>query len=306
MMKKSAYIITKPLQYINATNIPDDSVKDCLLINYFANVDEFHQNVKQFSRNWNQILKFKNRYLALIYVLFRKRKYSKLFVDTDFAIVNRLILYTLYPVKIYVYEEGFGNYRKTIRLNNTIRQKTINFFDSYLGYNHLGGFNRTKGIYLYHPDIFLKLVSPNTKKQVLPFKTGFQQHLTILPEISTLFPTQILQKIKGKDVLIYLTSWEINSKYIEIMQKYPDHIKILKPHPHIKNKTGIEKYFDITITNSLPAEILIAEIANNSNTLIIVHQTSSAMLYFQNIPNFKEYNLSNNNFQNIFETIKSK
>jgi hypothetical protein len=306
MMKKSAYIITKPLQYINATNIPDDSIKDCLLINNFQNTEGFSENIKKYSSRWNKVIVFKNRFVALLFILFKRNKYEKLFIDSDFGTLNRIILLFLYSISVYVYEEGFGNYRKTIRTRKTLRDRLLGKIDNFLGSKHIGSFYLTKGIYLYNHNAFLNLVSPINRKQLLQFKSNFQQHLTSLPEISILFPTHILKKIKEKDVLLYLTSWEVNQKYLEIIQNYPKHIKILKPHPHIKNKTGIERYFDITITNSLPAEILIAEIANNSNSLLIIHQGSSALLYIKNSEKIKEINIdSNTKYIQILEEIKS-
>lgn len=41
MAKKSAYLITKPLQYINATNIPDKNKKICFLIDDFKDSEFF-------------------------------------------------------------------------------------------------------------------------------------------------------------------------------------------------------------------------------------------------------------------------
>jgi hypothetical protein len=305
MKKKSAYLITKPLQYINATNIPDDLDKDCFLVDYFSDSNIFFKNIQKYSTNWCQILHFKNKYSALFYILNRKKSYEKIFLDSDFGLLYRIILLLYWNVKIYVYEEGFGTYRKKIRESKTLKDKVLLKIDTLLGQNYIGGYRRTKGIFLYHPEAFSKLVAPSSKKELLNFKTKFHEHLETLHEVSILFPEDLRKRTKGKDVLLFLTSWKIESGYRDILKKYNNHLKILKPHPHIKNNIGIEEDFDITVRNSLPAEILIAELGAYSRSLIVIHQNSSALMYITNIETIKEINISDEKLSTYNEIIKT-
>ncbi|WP_320113084.1 hypothetical protein [Draconibacterium orientale] len=304
MKKKSAYIITKPLQYINATNIPDKFFKDCFLVDSFSNSASLFKKIQKYSNHWDNIYIRKNRYLAITSILINKRKYKNLYTDTDFGIFNRLLLLSLYPINIFVYEEGIGSYKKEIREKNSIFQKALISLDSLLGKNYFAGFKRSKGIYLYQPYVYKEIVCPNTDKQVLKFDKDFFKHISNFREIPKIFPfpENLSQIIVGKKVIVYLTSWEIDYKFLEIFSNYPDFIKILKPHPHLKKPTGIEKHFDFLVKNSIPAEIFLTRIVKLSCSTILIHQGSSFVIYLDGIEKLRVYNLADEKFENIFDS----
>lgn len=293
-MCKSAYIITKPLQYINATNILDENIKDCFLIVTFKNADIFYTNIVKYSTYWENIYYFKNRTKALFNILFRLKKYNKVYLDSDFGFFIRIILLLFFNKNVFVYEEGYGTYRANIRDKKNIKNKLFLSIDRVLGKNYIGGFFNTKGIYVYNPDAYLKLVSPNSKKIIFKFKNSFREHLTNYEEFNSIFNFDDINKIEGENVILYLTDWEINDNYINIISQYDGYFKILKPHPHIKNSIRIEKDFDYIIDNFIPAEILIEKILQNSNKLILIHQNSSALIYFSNYDKLKVINIENN------------
>ena len=47
MKKKSCYIVTKPIQYINATNIEDDNDKDCFITDTFFDANKFAKEMQK-------------------------------------------------------------------------------------------------------------------------------------------------------------------------------------------------------------------------------------------------------------------
>ncbi len=295
-MNKSAYIITTPLQYINATNIPDQSPKECFLIKGFKNSETFYNEIKKANVFWERIHYFQNKSEALGYIINNKKSYQKLFLDSDFGIRITFSFFQLRSLIIYTYEEGYGSYRP-IRKKDNFKDIIGRFVYSQLGCkNWIGGNRFTKGIYLYYPNVFRSLIEKN-KKELFSFNLPFSVHLNRLPELS-FFSEQIKPELfSGKRVLVYLTSWTINPKISAVLNEYPDYLKILKPHPHLKSK-DVEGYkFDIVYDNSIPAEILIPKILHVAKKIVIVHENSSALIYL-NSDQITAINISNSTIGN--------
>lgn len=304
-MKKSAYIITKPLQYINATNISDTSDKVCLLVDSFSNSKKLLQSIKNYSNHWVDFYWFGNRNNAFFYLLKNKNKFDKIFTDSDNGIITRLFLFLLYPIKISVYEEGFGNYRNELRQKHKNYKKVLNYIDSLMGKNYLGGSNRTGAIYLYHPNAFLKLVDAKPQQKLLKFNLDFYTHLLSLKEIIGLFSYDFKSNIKGKNVIIYLSARKIDNSYKNYLEKSPGFYKVLKPHPEFKNVLGIEKEFDVVVANEVPAELLITNILKEATSLLIIHHGDTTVLNLMSVTKLKEINISENIMvKERFEEIK--
>lgn len=305
-MNKSAYIITTPLQYINATNIPDKSIKECFLIKGFKNSRVFYDEIKKTSSQWQSIHYFQNKKEALKYIIINKNNYQNLFLDSDFGIKITFSFFLLRTLNIYTYEEGYGSYR-TIRKKNNFKDIFRRFVYLLLGgKNWIGGNRFTKGIYLYHPNVFRNLIKQN-KKELFAFSFPFNVQLNNLPELS-FFSQQInTETYRGKNVLIYLTNWTIYPRITSILNEYPDYLKILKPHPHLKSKNVGEYNFDKVYDNSIPAEILIPKILAVAEKIVLVHENSSVLIYLNsnqittiNISDFKVENLQYNTIMKNF------
>lgn len=293
-MKKSAYIITKPLQYINASNIEDDSDKVCMIIDNFSNSKQFVEKIKEYSKHWEEIQFFENRKKCLNYILKNKKMFDKLYMDTDMGLSTRLRLIRLYSVEINVYEEGFGNYRGKIRDNKRIKDCLIGLIDRFLGRNYLGGFCRTKHIFLYHKNAFLKLVDENPKQKIKGFKRNFFNHLMSLKEITYAFPNELKSEDIGEKVLVFLTARKIDDDYKNELVKYENFYKILKPHPELSNRTKIEADFDYIVEAFVSAELLIAELLESEKQIIILHHGDTTILNLPTVYDFKEINISKN------------
>ncbi|MGG5905503.1 hypothetical protein, partial [Sphingobacterium daejeonense] len=77
--------------------------------------------------------------------------------------------------------------------------------------------------------------------------------------------------------------WEINPNINEILNRYPNYYKILKPHPHIKeqNLKIFQDNFDLQIRGGNMVEFLISDLLQVSNDLIVVHSGSGALMHFK-------------------------
>jgi hypothetical protein len=303
--KKSVYIITKPLQYINATNIPDELEKDCFLVDLFYNTENFYLNVKKHSVHWKNIKVFKSRYNALLKIIRHRKSYDKLYIDSDFGILITVLFLILGKIRIYTYEEGFGSYR-FIRNNLSIVDKIKSTIYSFLGCeNWIGGNVFTTGSYLYYPEAFKKLIG--NKKEIHFFKKKFISHLSGLKEINHYYDSVNFERFRNQNVIVYLSTWEINPNVNKILKNYMDYIKVLKPHPHIKEQVDFQNLYDVKISNSLPAEYFLTQLYNVCKNLVIIHENSSALVYLAPF-NIKEINISESylklDYTNILDTIK--
>lgn len=292
MIKKSIYIVTKPLQYINASNIEDDSIKTCLIVDEFSKSEKFIDKVKEYSNYWSEVLFFKKRKEALFYVLSNKKKYNKLYIDSDSGVTIRLLLILLLPLEINVYEEGFGNYRRELRGRQTFFDKIIYPIDRLMGKTYLGGFYGTKHIFLYHKLSFLNLVDKNPRQTIKLFRRSFFEHLLTLKEITFAFPNDLLDLVDGCDVVIYLTARKIDYAYRSKLKKLKGYKKILKPHPEFKVETNIEGDFDYVCESFLTAELLIAKVVENAKKIVILHHGDTTLLNLLGECNFVEVNVS--------------
>lgn len=308
MTKKSCYIVTKPIQYINATNIEDINDKDCYITNTFSDAEKFAIEMKDLSNHWKNIFIVRTKHRALINVLRRKSEYSNLYLDSDVGIILRLLLVLLYPIKIYVYEEGLASYIPEVRQ----KVRFINVFkfliDFFLGKNWSGGSFRTEGIYVYHPNAFKTLVNKSIKIQILPFKKPLINHLNSLPDIRNFYSQDKFDYLKGKNILLYLTSWTLNPLYEELYHMYPNFIKIIKLHPHIKKESVPNElfHFDYYPDSTIPAEILISTFIELAEKIVIIHEGTAAMLNFVGEDKIIEYNIANAKYNEIYMKIKNE
>jgi hypothetical protein len=303
--KRSAFIITKPLQYINATNIYDNNSKELYIIPNFNNFIVFFNAIKNKSNIWDSIFIRKTKEIALIRLVIKQRSYSRIYLDSDFGILLRFILFFFLKVKIFVYEEGIASYTNDIRVDSNLKCKVRTFLDKLLlGDTWSGSSYKTVGIYLYHKDVFLKLLNYNIgNKNILSFNKNYLEHLVEIKEIEFLYEKINFNNYIGKDILLYLTAGNINKDVYKILLKYPNFYKILKLHPFHKDIFDVK--FDESIDSSLPAELLISKINLLANSIIVVHESSAAILNIINDVKFSDINIGDVDYAVKFNHLRN-
>ena len=75
-----------------------------------------------------------------------------------------------------------------------------------------------------------------------------------------------------------------------MFEEYPDYVKILKPHPNQKESVNKSQY-DFIIDNDVLVELFIIESLKVFDEIIVVHQDSSALEYFNKIENLTSINI---------------
>jgi hypothetical protein len=277
-MKKSAFIISKPIQYVNATNIPDTDSRQCFLVNEFYNVEKFKSLVEQETSYWQHVSIYETKLDAVKYVIRHKDEFSRLYIDSDFGIVLNFYLKKLGPVEVYTYEEGYASY-SFIRKSATFKDRFKAWVAGLLQLeNWVGAHPATKGMYLYQPEKFQKTIG--NYKPIYAFRKPFMEHIFALDEIKALLGNIQEEVFADKNVLLYLTSWNVHPAFEEYMDKGTFDYRVIKPHPHIKHHITFSQ-FDLVVDNYIPAEVLIRAIMAHCRTLTILHEGSFALEYFQ-------------------------
>lgn len=301
MKNSSAYIITKPLQYINSRNIPDSFKKDLYIIDNFLDCDNFKGSILKSEYNpWNSILKFKTKERALIYIIIFKSRYSRIFIDSDFGIVLRFLLNFLNQSSICVFEEGFASYVPQLRSTRGLKNNIFSLIDRLQGgFNWSGGYKHTKLIYLYNTKLF-EFKIPECKKQLMSFARDFTSNLSEIRELNEYYSEigNLINTLSNKQVFLYLSGYSINNQFQSISEQYPSYVKLLKPHPNMKIVE--DGKFDLIIRSNILAEILVIKLLNVVDKLVLVHEGSFGMLNIPIDSKIKEYIIGEDDFIQYF------
>lgn len=279
-MTKSFSLVSKPLQYFNVTNIEDGIAhKICLIVDIFYNAKSFFNNIKN-QNYWNEVVFFSSSYDAYQWLKNNVSDKDFLYIDSDYGLKKTIWLSKINSKNIFVYEEGTGSYRNDLIKITHANYLMMSFLKLIGIKEHMGGGRYTKGIVIYDVEKHERMI-PEYSKTRKSFKREFMQHVPIIKHhFSNTIDNnrEILQGILSKKILLYITSWEYNANVDTIMSQYPDHIKIIKPHPHIKiiyNQTN----FDYIFSNDVFIEIFIINAIEVCKEIIVLHENSSAMQY---------------------------
>lgn len=279
-MGESYFVVTKPLQYFNATNIADQALlKVCIIVDLFYKSEEFYQNI-QSNKYWSRVLFFSTSLEAYSWLAKNIKGNDTLYIDSDYGLKKTLWLSKIKSKNIYVYEEGTGSYRNDLIKIGQPR-KILRLLLRIIGIKeHMGGGKYTKGIIIYDLGLHVERI-PEYNKMRINFKTKFINHVTVIKNhfsYQTEKNSGITAAVSSKKILLYLTSWEYNSKVDAVLASYPDHVKILKPHPHIKN-TPVKTNFKYTLSSDVFVELFILNIIDACEEIVVLHENSSAMQY---------------------------
>ncbi|GAB3421205.1 hypothetical protein [Niabella aquatica] len=301
----SVFVVSKPLQYFNTTNIDDSNSKILLIIDGFKEASTFFIQVQKKSNYWDEVLFFANSSKAFDWLFQNRNIIQTLYLDGDYSLSVLKVLRKLKNVDIYVYEEGVGTYENNLKMTTTrnlvknftlfTRLKVYAFIFLYklIGLKNFQGGNKfTKGIIVYNVERH-KICVPEFRKKRKTFKVPFVEHLSTCVDRDILYTMNInlLDKVRGRKVLLYLTSWTINPAISKVLDKHLGYISIAKPHPHIKGekrKKLEELGFNYISEGRDLVEFLLNDILLRCEELLVVHENTSALAYFKNNPKLRQ------------------
>lgn len=286
-MEVSVFFVSKPIQYFNATNIEDNNMKILFIINGFNKAEDFFNKVSAL-KYWHEVRFFED--FPAAFNSLADFTWHRLYLDSDYGYSKHKFLRNYGNMEVFIYEEGVGTYTNSLRkviegnlklysLKDRFRSLFLTFIYSLIGNkDYLGGHKLTRGVYVYdrakHRASF-----PNFNKEIKSFKDTFVKHLHNEEVKSVLYGEDY--KIEKVNVLLYLSTWVYNSKIEPYLQQFKGYRKLIKPHPYLREiPNDVKAKFDDFIKGEFLVEYLIDDLIQQCDELIIIHEGTSAMLYF--------------------------
>ena len=280
MKKIDLFLCTKPLQYLNALNIPyknNGHDKILLVVGQFYQAESFVENIKKSDDHWDQVLYFKSNLAAYFYIFCHNVKNLYIRYDNGTFIA---IMYYIKHYNLYLMEEGAATYLDYYFKKNKVRK----FFDDILGASsYLGHSTYLKGAYVYYTEFYKS--RKNVKYDVLPFKYGFleaiESKFDFFLSISQTEDLSFLD-ISDSRILVYVTDWIINDKIIDLISKDKSlYDKVyIKPHPHILSSQSTFPCGVDLIQTNLMIEFIFYKWLKNNNKITVYHEGTSAVFYY--------------------------
>lgn len=283
------FVVTTPLQYLNALNIETSGERIIFLLSGFANSEKFYSEIVE-KGNWNKTYYFYDYNKMFQQVISSVEKKDKLFIDSDYGMVTNRKLKHIKTKDIYVYEEGIGAYRSDLISRDNGWLKT-NILKTLGNKEFFAGSKYVKGIYIYDHQRHKTLV-PNFSKERLHFKNDFSVQLE--NNIESFISRDLIERYKElfmkQEVILYITNWNYNLKiedYIEnlIKKEEKNRLLILKPHPHFKDFEKINLKYDDVVSGEVLVEILFVLLKKYSNNFLVLHENSSSLQYYSTLNN---------------------
>lgn len=283
-MERHIYIASKPLQYFNIRNIVDKECKahkTLIILEIFIDSETFTRSIREYDDTWDEVVYLTHKYKEYVYLLFHKC--DKLYVELDASFVLGVLSALGRYKQMYIYEEGYGSYRRDRWGNAKGLKKWINRLTG-VG-DRVTGFSRfLTGQYLYLPGLYQKLFEGYEKKLCSfrkPFLTHLRDEQDLFLKLSKGYET--FASIKNRRIGIYLTTHEINTAILEeILSKQSEFDMLyVKPHPHLRDLSLFGQYRMNMIRSNIMVEYILLCLIGNGNEVTVYHENSTSVIWFQ-------------------------
>lgn len=279
---KSVYVVTKPIQLLNSLNIKDDNNKT-IYVTPFANRYSFVENARK-AYPTIKFVEHKSKTICILTILLKQYNIVRVYLDSDFGLLVRFMLFFLVIPKYYIFEEGYASYSH-LRYPSNMKDKVFLFIQKYLRIkNYIGSGIHCGGLYLYDKPYY-KTMLPESSIKLLDFEMDYLSYIKQSPLLSIYNEKVEMQMFEHRNVIIYLTSWDVDNRINQILQKtiYKDYLKVLKPHPHImENSLYTSIVHDVLLSPEVIFEYFLINILDKANMVIVYHHGSFALHYFNN------------------------
>ncbi len=289
-----AFLITKPLQYMNLKAVTLDSSAFNLLIviNAFSDADKFTDYLRKSDPAWDMIGFFDQEEAAQASLL-RITKLAAYWNAMDYGVKNNFFMRELHQrnCRIRLIEEGVGNYVKSnlafaiyhpfLAKHRWISKLCFEWvrelFHRLSGCGN--GINSSKWseeIYLYYPQYpHIPCLSRSVLRK---FEFSPVENFKRLGNFFDCSAYPWLDKIQNQKVLILSTSWDGTAVYDDNDLKNYD-VLIVKYHPHLKDKQSCGENQVKYLAGSLPTEILAIKLLNQGCTITMRAKFTSSFVY---------------------------
>ena len=283
-MSRDVYVCSKPLQYFNVRNIDYESTareKVLVIIGFFRDAHSFFEKVKQLDDSWTEVLYFDSMFQFDRYLFTHPAE--TLFAEIDVSFIYGIFHKLSRFKRMYVFEEGFGAYRNRMDDSKGLKRK-INQWTG--AGDHVGYAKFLTGQYLYKPDLYRQLY-PDYAKELRSFRRPFMERLREELPMFLNFSTghEEFLTLRGKSIGIYITNHEINEKILATLEAERERFDLIyvKLHPHIQETIALKDHPVKIIQSNIMVEFLFILLLDNGNKLTIFHESSTSIIWFQNL-----------------------
>lgn len=277
-MKTDVFVCSKPLQYLNAKNIPHNSNHKRVLVimpQFHEGVD-FINKVRKYDMDWDVVVCAKTVLDSYKYIFVHH--VDNLYMGFDNGTVLGAII-VLKRINFFFFEEGNGMYVEY----PYIKSKFKYFIDSLLGVSKYVGHSKyIKEAFVYEVERYKKArsVSYPVRSFEIPILDAIDKYSDLFTLISSDSPIDYMN-IVNSNILLYLTEWSVNplimSDIKDMKQNYD--FVFIKPHPHI-----LDFQCDIDnvkiIRSNIMVEFILSRWLKGNNTISIIHSGTSALEYY--------------------------
>lgn len=304
---KKAFLISRPIQYANVLNIPCENklAKVLLVVETFSNSQNFIIEQK-INKRWEEVHSFPSVYEAVNWLINNKTQFKEFYTFSDNGIRLQYLFFRLRSIDIYIYEEGAATYVKRFyRKVSLLDIPYIIYFRCLSARKSIGTYPLLKGIFVYRPDIY-KMTKPFIRTPVLKFKSDFFIHLNNCEDL-TEFTYLEGFNFKDKNIVLYLTGWQVNEAAIRLIleKKSQGFFTIIKPHPHLDKSKNLQDIADLVIQNNVFAELIIQKLANESHSVYVIHDNSTSVLNFLQDERIIEINIGETEKSSWYRDVQS-
>ena len=308
MKKTEEFVITKPLQYINARNLVRQLGvlrPKLVILDYFSDSFEFYLRVRDIDPVWGEVEYYSSRLSYLAKKLTKFRLFNQIYVDSDIY-KDSIVNFLLSPFKrVNLYEEGYFSYVGCQDFNMTSSAKKMKlFFYKMLGLPlSLGGSFWTNRYYLYVPDLY------RGDARVCQLDGGvFRSIYNELELFCTIFSFDVnrcafIFESGKKEINLYCTSSNFDNVK-NIVNEYE--FDLIKLHPGVKGLLASAYSFD----SNVPIELLIGFLVGSGLKVNFYHEKSSSVMYLSEVENeiifFDVSNREDIVFENVVAGFKGR
>lgn len=258
--------------------LPRDIQKDLLIVDYFSGAQKVSARLNELNLAECSVWFFADEAKAFSFV--RRRRYKKIFIDSDVGFIRNLTLIKLWALcpesRIAVYEEGVGTYRNDLYAG--LKKRIMEALGCGV---YFGGNWRTSELYLYQPE----LCQNKLRAQKLPIHKSISSLLVCMANTfeyifdSADFFEKIMQRNESSRCLIYLSNWQLDKAVVDQLKQMRC-LTIVKPHPHIKELGMLNEMEGMVLAPAgIPAEMLISMVSRKFDHVKVLHHGSSVVRY---------------------------
>ena len=282
----NVFICTKPVHLVSIIDIAEQTGLDssCLIVvNSFKDSDEFYQKCKANidSLGFTYCHYFDTELEASKFI--NSKSITTVYTNWDLEIWYK----NLSSVDVITYDDGFFSYLKDFGRGGYISH-ALRFIKGILQPQDrclLSHGNLTRGGYFFYPK-YHRNVFPYYNRNRFKYSGSFieliDKHSSKLEKVYDISGL-CLSKYKDSNIVLYLTSSNIDKEELKVVSDIDCDYILIKPHPHIKNIGNYFDSFSCIIDNNVPAEVIFSKLVDSANNVTLVHSNSSIALHYSNL-----------------------